>query len=128
MIKQCQNENVSDWCGSNAPPSLESLCSLIEELIATIRNDQPARSDWLTVEDVANELKISRNRVYEIIRSGEIETVNLAENGSQKNHYRIKQESLDEYLEAKRVVPIFKTYKKKGSMNHVPKVPNRLRI
>ena len=99
VIKQCQSNNVSDWCGSNAPQSLESLCSQIGELIATIRHDQPTRSDWLTVEDVANELKISRNRVYEIIRSGEIETVNLAENGSLKNHYRIKRESLDEYLE-----------------------------
>ena len=128
MIKQCQNENVSHCSGSNAPQNLEGLCSQIGELIATLRHNQPTPSGWLDVQDVAKELKISRNRVYEIIRSGEIEAVNLAENGSQKNHYRIKREYLDEYLEAKRVVPLSKAIRKKGSMNHVPKVPNRLRI
>ena len=36
-------------------------------------------SDWLTVEDIAKELKISKSIVYRLIRNGELEAINLVE-------------------------------------------------
>ena len=50
-------------------------------------------SDWLTVDEIAAELKISKSIVYRLIRNGELEAVDLvATNGkiARKGHYRIK--------------------------------------
>ena len=67
------------------------------------------RSDWLTVEDVAQELKISKSIVYRLIRNGELEAVDLVvgDEGKlpQKGHFRIRRSALDQFLEAKRVKP-----------------------
>lgn len=62
--------------------------------------------DWLTVDDIASELKVSRSIVYRLIRSGEIEAVNIAASEgktAQKGHYRVKRSCLDKYLQLKRV-------------------------
>ena len=61
--------------------------------------------EWLTVNDIAKELKISKSIVYRLIRNGEIEAVNIVEtNGriARKGHYRIRRSSLDKYLELKK--------------------------
>ena len=66
-------------------------------------------SDWLTVDEVAGELKISKSIVYRFIRHGELEAVDVVDtNGgiSQKGHYRIRRSSLNEYLESKKVKPL----------------------
>ena len=62
--------------------------------------------EWMTVEEVAQELKISRSIVYRIIRSGDLAAVDIVDaNGhiAKKGHYRIRRSSLKEYLESKRV-------------------------
>lgn len=67
-------------------------------------------SDWLTVDDIARELKISKSIVYRLIDNGELEAVDLVAGEEdkirQKGHYRIKRSALDHYLEAKRVKPL----------------------
>ncbi len=65
-----------------------------------------SESDWLTVEDIAEELKVSKNVIYRSIRNGELEAVNIVEtNGhiAQRGHYRIRRSSLKKYLDAKKV-------------------------
>ncbi len=67
---------------------------------------QTSVSDWLTVDEIATELRISKTIVYRLIRSGELEAVNIvANNGkiSQKGHYRVRRSSLNEYIECKKV-------------------------
>ena len=67
---------------------------------------QTSVSDWLTVDEIATELRISKTIVYRLIRSGELEAVNIvANNGkiSQKGHYRIKRASLNKNLDSKKV-------------------------
>ena len=68
------------------------------------------RSDWLTVEDVAGELKISKSIVYRLIRNGDLEAVNLVvgDEGKmpQKGHFRIKRSALNQYLDARKVKPL----------------------
>ncbi len=63
-------------------------------------------SDWLTVEQIAEELKISKSVVYRLIRNGELETINIVDmNGhiAQRGHYRINKADLGKYLAAKKV-------------------------
>jgi excisionase family DNA binding protein len=86
-------------------------------------------SDWLTVDDIASELKISKSVVYRLIRSGELEAVNLVETNGEipkKGHYRIKRSSLDQYLESKKVQPFSENTIPKSRSQRFPKVKNHL--
>ena len=85
-------------------------CSVCRDLLAHMERFfsrlQIARgapeSDWLTVDDISAELKVSKSIVYRLIRSGEIEAVNTASNTDKtgrKGHYRVKRSSLDKYLQ-----------------------------
>ena len=89
-------------------------CSVCQDLLINLQRffdmlgttDKSPASNWLTVDDIAKELRISKSIVYRLIRNGELEAVNLVEtNGhvAQKGHYRIKRSSLNQYLESKKV-------------------------
>jgi len=65
-------------------------------------------SDWLTVDEIARELKISKSVVYRLIRNGKLEAVDLVDtNGkiAQKGHYRVRRSSLNHFLESKKIKP-----------------------
>jgi excisionase family DNA binding protein len=86
-------------------------------------------SDWLTVDDIAKELKISKSIVYRLIRQGELEAVNIAVNGNgtaSKGHYRVKKPALDQYLESKKVKTLPKQTKQTPRSRRFPKVKNHL--
>ncbi len=78
------------------------------EMLGTVRD--PCKSDWLTVEDIAGELKISKSIVYRLIRNGNLEAVDLVvgDEGKmpQKGHFRIRRSALDQYIEARKVKPL----------------------
>jgi excisionase family DNA binding protein len=89
-------------------------CSVCQSLLANLQQffgmledaRRPPDSEWITVEEVAQELKVSRSIVYRIIRSGDLAAVDIVDsNGrvAKKGHYRIRRSSLDRYLESKRV-------------------------
>ena len=85
-------------------------------------------SDWLTVDEVATELKISKSIVYRLVRNGELEAVDIVEaNGrvAQKGHYRIRRSSLNQYLESKKVKPLPNEPPHKSHPRY-PKVRNHL--
>ena len=85
--------------------------------------------DWLTVDDIAKELKVSKSIVYRLIRRGELEAVDIVEtNGeiAQKGHYRIKRSCLNQYLECKKVKPFPDISAYKSHSKHFPKVKNHL--
>lgn len=74
------------------------------DILQSIR--ESSVSDWLTVDDIAKELKVSKTIVYRLIRKGELEAVNIVENNgkiAERGHYRIQRSSLNQYLEAKKV-------------------------
>lgn len=86
-------------------------------------------SDWLTVDDIAKELKVSKSIVYRIIRNGDLEAVNIVDtNGkiAQKGHYRIKRSSLYRYLESKKVRPFPDKAIHTSRSRHFPKIKNHL--
>ena len=86
-------------------------------------------SDWLTVDEIASELKVSKSIVYRLIRHGELEAVDIVEtNGeiAKKGHYRVKRARLNQYLERKKVKPFPNTSTNKTRSRRVPKVKNHL--
>lgn len=99
-------------------PAHTGGCSVCESLLGNLKRfftmletaRRPDSSEWLTVDEIAKELKVSRSIVYRLIRNGELEAVDIVvpeKNGetAKKGHYRIKRSALDHYLEAKRVKP-----------------------
>jgi len=86
-------------------------------------------SDWLTVEEIAAELKISKSIVYRLIRNGELEAVDLVDkNGkiAQKGHYRITRSSLNQFLESKKVKSLSNQVAHPHCSSRLPKVKNHL--
>jgi len=113
-------------------------CSVCRNLLANLERFftmlETARHDpqeqWLTVEDVAKELKISRSIVYRLIRNGELEAVNIVANQAefrQKGHYRVKRSCLNEYLASRRIKRQ-PSAKKRSRPRGFPAVKNHLRL
>ena len=117
-------------------PASES-CSVCRDLITHMEqffdmletNRRIPASDWLTVDDIAKELKISKSIVYRLIRNGELKAINLVEkNGkiAQKGYYRIKRMSLEQYIDSKQVKPFPNKPTQKSHSRSFPKVKNYL--
>lgn len=128
-----KSDNLNDSIKAN-----RKHCSVCRDLIThmsrffdmleTGRRSQ--ESDWLTVGEVAKELKISKSIVYRLIRHGELEAIDIVEtNGeiAKKGHYRIQRSSLNQYFESKKVKP-FPTITHTSGSRRLPKVKNRLRL
>ncbi len=84
-------------------------------------------SDWLTVDEIAAELKISKSIVYRLIRNGDLEAVDLVDtNGkiARKGHYRITRSSLNKFLESKKVRPLPNQVTHPSRSRRLPKVKN----
>jgi excisionase family DNA binding protein len=112
-------------------------CSLCRGLLANLGRFfdmlETARrsftSDWLTVDEIAAELKISKSIVYRLIRNGELEAVDLVDtNGkiARKGHYRITRSSLNQFLESKKVRPLPNQITHPSRSRRLPKVKNHL--
>lgn len=97
------------------------------EMLDSLR--KASTDQWLTVSDISEELKVSKSIVYQLIRSGELEAVNLVnDNGrvAQKGHYRIKRQCLENYIQSKAVRPAFKPSSPHTHTKRFPKVKNHL--
>ena len=112
MIRQTPNresdQNRADTDRCSVCRDLLANLDRFFDMLETAR--RPNGSDWLTVDDVAQELKISKSVIYRLIRNGELEAVDLVvgedSETPQKGHYRIKRLALNHYLEAKKVKPL----------------------
>lgn len=83
--------------GSDAAATLRR----IEEHLAAIRQQQEGSSrTWLTVEDVAHELQVSRDTVERLIAFGKLKAapITTSEGSGIRKMYRIKAEWLDGFL------------------------------
>ena len=115
----------------------DEACSLCSDLLQQMQRFfdmlQDAHyireTDWLTVEDIANELRISKNVVYRLIRNGELEAVNVVDSKGhipQRGHYRIKRSCLEKYLESKKTVSPPKPTSSRCRSREIFKVKNHL--
>ncbi|HBG28999.1 MAG TPA: hypothetical protein DDX75_18085 [Phycisphaerales bacterium] len=101
---------------SNFNNSNNEKCQICKDLLASLHqffdmlNDaEKNNNSWLTVDEVAQELKISQSIVYRLIRNKEIEAVNITPKNDEfvrKGHYRIQRKSLDNYLNQRKVNPL----------------------
>lgn len=111
-------------------PVCRDLLTNLGRFFEMIEGARKAPADhWLTVEEIANELKISKSIVYRLIRNGDLESVNLVEtNGhiAQKGHYRVKRQCLDQFLEQKKVKPPPQKSSRPYQSRSLPKVKNHL--
>ena len=110
VVKPAQLDNLN-----NNPHRTDSeSCSVCRDLLTHMERFfdilQDARrsstSNWLTVDNIAAELKISKSVVYRLIRNGELEAVNIVDNKgriARKGHYRIKRSDLIKYLDFRKV-------------------------
>ena len=112
-------------------------CSVCKDLLANIGRfldmletaHRSFTSDWLTVDEIAAELKISKSIVYRLIRNGELEAVDLVDtNGkiARKGHYRITRSSLNQFLESKKVRPLPNQVTHPSRSRRLPRVKNHL--
>ena len=132
MREKSDNLNDSEMADSRN-------CSVCKDLLTNIGRFfdmlETARrsftSDWLTVDEIAAELKISKSIVYRLIRNGKLEAVDLVDtNGkiAQKGHYRITRSSLNQFLESKKVKPFPNRVTRTRHSKQFPKVKNYLRL
>ncbi len=126
-----------DNLNNNAKIADSKSCSVCRDLLTHLERfysmletaRRSSSSDWLTADDIAKELKISKSIVYRLIRHGEIEAIDIVEtNGeiAKKGHYRIKRSSLNRYLEAKKVRPFPNKSIHTSRPRRFPKVKNYL--
>jgi len=112
-------------------------CSVCEELLIHLEQffnmfeaaHKPPATKWLTVDDIAKELKVSKSIVYRLIRRGELEAVDIVETGdniAKKGHYRVKRSKLNQYLERKKVNPFPDTSTHRTCSRRTMKVKNHL--
>ncbi len=124
MSDNFQNPNKSQQC-----LICEELLKNMENFLSLIENVRTKPDTWLTVDEVANKLKVSKSIIYRLVRNGELKAINLAENNSkpsQKGHYRIKQQDLNNFINTKTVAKLEKANKAKTRYQHLPKVKNHL--
>lgn len=102
---------------------LERFFTLIQQVRGVIQ------ADWLTVEEIATELKVSKSVIYRLIRNGQLEAINIVESRSlvnQRGYYRIHRTSLDKFIVATKVKPLGTNSHHKTKALKVPKVKNHL--
>ena len=80
------------------------LLEQIEEHLAAMRTERMRPPEvWLTVEEVAQELKLSRDTVERLIGSADLRAASIEtpRGQGQKSRYRVRREWLDEFMQSK---------------------------
>ena len=98
MIQQHAKTQMGDEDTCHA---CKDLLRNMEQFFKILEDARAVTSEWLTVSDVAKELKISRSVVYRLIRNGRLQAVDIVETDghkAQRGHYRIRRSELEEYL------------------------------
>ena len=119
---------LKNQCGENSVTrdllrDLQRFFTLIQQIRSEIK------SDWLTVEEIAKELKISKSIVYRLIRNGQLEAINIAENSSKiasRGLYRIHRIDFDKYIASSRVNTKATDTECSSRSRQFPKVKNHL--
>ena len=130
MRKEPDNLSDSKMTDSESCSVCRDLLACMERFFDMIETAcKPHSSDWLTVDDISSELKISKSIVYRLIRLGELEAINLVinDNGTAtKGHYRIRKSALDQYLDSKKVKTLPEQTKPAPRSRRFPNVKNHL--
>ncbi|MFC1760706.1 helix-turn-helix domain-containing protein [Planctomycetota bacterium] len=132
---ELMRKGADNWSGPKALGS--ESCSICKDLLICMERffdiietkRKPNSSDWLTVDDISKELRISKSIVYRLIRQGELKAINIVTNNNgtaAKGHYRIERSALNKYIEAKRVKPFPSQAVRASHSRRYPNVKNHL--
>ncbi len=103
--------------GTNA--KLVRVLQQLEEHLSALRNESTRTSrDWLTVQDAADELQVSRDTIERLIGSGKIRFSEIStEEGTGLRHvYRIRRDWLHAYLVSNASTETCPTHKRHESV------------
>jgi excisionase family DNA binding protein len=107
VTQQPVNHKNDGSCGEADCLVCKDMVRNLERFVDMLQRTRIHAAQWLTVDDVAAELKLSKSIVYRIIRNGEMTAINVVETAgrmAQKGHYRVKREWLDKYVDQKTVI------------------------
>lgn len=95
--KQVVSREPRDGTG----PDVLRVLEQIEQHLSAIRNgDGKSEREWLTIQDAADELQVSRDTIERLIGSGKLRASEITTNKGigQRHRYRIRRDWLDQYL------------------------------
>ena len=128
--EQSDNPNNSEITDSINCSVCRDLLANLERFLDILETAHKSHtSNWLTVDEIAAELKISKSIVYRLIRNGELEAIDLVDNRgkiARKGHYRITRSSLNQFLESKKVRSLPNHVTHLSRSRRFPKVKNHL--
>jgi len=131
VTQQPVNHKVDDSYGEADCPVCKDMLRNLEQFVDMLQRTRTHSAQWLTVDDVAAELRLSKSIVYRIIRNGEMTAINVVEAGgrmSQKGHYRVKREWLEKYIDQKTVKSSPSAQTRTFRTRKLPQVKNRLGV
>ena len=101
----CENNGrANDRHSQDAAPSITDVLVQIEEHLAALREDRVAPSpDWLTVEEAARHIRLSRDTIERLIGSGQLKAaaIETPKGRGRRSRYRIQREWLDEFMQSR---------------------------
>jgi len=132
-VKQPDNLDLLIEQDGSFHSAVERLCAAMEQRFRQIivKESTPADHEWLTVEDVAQELKVSQSIVYRWIETGNLRAVDLRESNGrrgQRGFYRIRRSMLDEFLASRETQSSPGTEQKVRPVKRLPKMKNYLKL
>ncbi|HSA29792.1 MAG TPA: excisionase family DNA-binding protein [Phycisphaerae bacterium] len=84
--------------------SLVRVLEQIEEHLAALRTNRPAwHNEWLTVEEAARQMKLSRDTIERLIGSGQLKAaaIDTPRGKGRRRRFRIQREWVDEFMRAR---------------------------
>jgi hypothetical protein len=130
MGKKTDNQNNPTKPDNDGCPVCKDLLIHMQRFFEMLESTRRvSKSDWLTVEEIAKELRISKNVVYRLIRNGELGAINIVDtNGhiAQRGHYRVNRTDLQKYILSKKVKASSGRLPHSSRCRRFPKVRNHL--
>lgn len=92
-----ENNGISD-------ERLAEVLERIEEHLSSMRSDQvKSPHDWLTIEEVAEELRLSRDSIERLVGSGQIKAaaIDTPRGKGRRSRFRIRREWINEFMQTR---------------------------
>jgi excisionase family DNA binding protein len=79
-----------------------TLSTLIDSLQRQLQDEPEQSEEWLSPQQIADELGMHINTIYRIIQSGQLPVYDLTVGRKGKTYYRIKRSDLEGWLEGRK--------------------------
>ncbi|NLX15226.1 MAG: helix-turn-helix domain-containing protein [Phycisphaerales bacterium] len=88
----------------NKPTELRDVLEQIEEHLAALRAGRTSpQQEWLTVTEVADELKVSRDTIERLIGSGQMKAASIEtpKGRGKRSRYRVRRDWMEDFMLSK---------------------------